>query len=254
MEDRLGFGIPELDKALGGGIPKGNVVLISGGPGTGKSTFCLRYLLEGARKGHRGVYISTEQTPEELRRQASRYGWEFPAFEEKGLIRFVFVNILKEATFMDEVRGALKAASPDRVVIDSLTAFSGYAAMNEFARQTALKQQVGMRVVDLSRLLPRRVSETSMTRQMLASLISEVKGFKATTLLTSELPEKSGYLSSDGISEFLSDGVVLLHHLGVGLTQFRSLNIRKMRYTGHSSEYFAYEFGDDGIVFVENAV
>jgi circadian clock protein KaiC len=213
----------------------------------------LRYFLEGARKGHRGVYISTEQTPEELRRQASRYGWEFPAFEEKGLIRFVFVNILKEATFMDEVRGALKAASPDRVVIDSLTAFSGYAAMNEFARQTALKQQVGMRVVDLSRLLPRRVSEMSMTRQMLASLISEVKGFKATTLLTSELPERTGYLSSDGISEFISDGVLLLYYWSIGAVDEHALRIRKMRYTSHEKATMLYDLSDAGITMKEMA-
>ena len=64
---RTKTGIQGLDKALMGGFPQGNTVLISGGAGTGKSTFCLQFLINGAALfGEKGLYVSTEQTREEL--------------------------------------------------------------------------------------------------------------------------------------------------------------------------------------------
>jgi len=67
--DRVKTGIEGLDKALNGGIPYRNVVLVSGGAGTGKSTLCLQYLVNGAKLyGEKGLYISTEQSREELLR------------------------------------------------------------------------------------------------------------------------------------------------------------------------------------------
>ena len=72
-DERVKTGIEGLDAALNGGIPKGNLVLISGGAGTGKSTICMQYLIAGASAGENCLYVSTEQTEAELGRQAERY-------------------------------------------------------------------------------------------------------------------------------------------------------------------------------------
>ena len=67
MADKVKTGIEGLDKALNGGIPFGNIVLVSGGAGTGKSTLCLQYLVNGITKfNEKGLYISTEQAKPEL--------------------------------------------------------------------------------------------------------------------------------------------------------------------------------------------
>lgn len=59
-------GIQKLDKLLGGGFPEKTVILLSGGPGTGKTLFGLNFLLEGARKGERVCYVSLSETKEEI--------------------------------------------------------------------------------------------------------------------------------------------------------------------------------------------
>ena len=77
----------------------------------------------------------------------------------------------------------------------------------------------------------------------------EKQGF----LLTSELYEEEKRLSADGISEFITDGVLVLHYLGVGSTQFRSMQIRKMRYSDHQKEYLSYAIQQSGIELKEEA-
>lgn len=59
-------GILKLDKLLGGGFPDKTVILLSGGPGTGKTLFGMNFLLEGARKGERTCYVSLSETKEEI--------------------------------------------------------------------------------------------------------------------------------------------------------------------------------------------
>jgi len=55
---RLRTGMTELDDVLGGGIPEGFVVVVKGSPGAGKTTLCLRFVLEGCRVGERCLYFS----------------------------------------------------------------------------------------------------------------------------------------------------------------------------------------------------
>lgn len=68
--ERRSFGVKGLDEMLGGGLQEGTVTLISGGTGTGKTTFALKFLLEGAGKGEKGLYLSFEEPLEQLRRNA----------------------------------------------------------------------------------------------------------------------------------------------------------------------------------------
>jgi KaiC/GvpD/RAD55 family RecA-like ATPase len=253
MEERSSFGIKAFDDALNGGIPNRSLVLLSGGPGTGKSTLCLHFLINGAKTGKKGLYVSTEQTEEELIKQSEKYDWELAALIKKGLIQIIHIDILDDSATFKNIIEAHQKQKPERMVIDSLTTFSEYLATTEFSRDLLIKRGgVANRTID--QIVPKNISERTMTKRMLATMIERIKGLGSTTIMISELPEKTDYLSSDGISEFLADGVIVLHHLGVGLTQFRSLQIKKMRYTGHSNEYLAYDFKQSGIEFVENAV
>jgi circadian clock protein KaiC len=68
-------GVPGLDEVIGGGFFQGHVFLIEGNPGTGKTTIALRFLLEGAAEGERGLYITLSETERELRASAASHGW-----------------------------------------------------------------------------------------------------------------------------------------------------------------------------------
>src|SRR6188472_4469282 len=68
-------GIAGFDDIIGGGFTRDRLYLIEGNPGSGKTTFALQYLLEGARLGERGLYITLSETAEELRAVADSHGW-----------------------------------------------------------------------------------------------------------------------------------------------------------------------------------
>src|SRR3954454_25411822 len=68
-------GIWGLDNILSGGFSRGHVFLVEGAPGTGKTTVALQFLLEGARAGEKGLYITLSETERELREAAASHGW-----------------------------------------------------------------------------------------------------------------------------------------------------------------------------------
>src|ERR1700760_1726718 len=69
-------GVPGLDDILDGGFAVGRVFLLEGTPGTGKTTIALRFLMEGARNGEQGLYVTLSETANELRSTATSHGWD----------------------------------------------------------------------------------------------------------------------------------------------------------------------------------
>ncbi|NUN11043.1 AAA family ATPase [Candidatus Micrarchaeota archaeon] len=238
--NKIPFGIPGLDEALNGGIPENNLVLISGGAGTGKSTLCLQYLVNGAKKGEKGLYISTEQNLADLSKQGEQYGWNLQELVDKNLLRVVYIDIIREDFVFKKIKDSIQDFKPNRLVIDSLNTLSDFTASTDFARQLYM-QRGTMSPTISDKVLPENLTENLLKRKIMMAFLSEIKNTKTTALLTSELPEKGDYLSADGVSEFLSDGVIILNYLGVGLTQFRSIQIRKMRYSNHEKDYIGYD-------------
>ena len=72
---QLATGVPGLDDVLAGGLTKGNLFLLEGKPGTGKTTIAMRFLMAGADAGERGLYITLSETANELRASAASHGW-----------------------------------------------------------------------------------------------------------------------------------------------------------------------------------
>jgi circadian clock protein KaiC len=72
---RVPTGVEGLDNILGGGLPRNRIYLVEGKAGTGKTTLALQFLLEGARRGERGLYVTLSETKEELVAVARSHGW-----------------------------------------------------------------------------------------------------------------------------------------------------------------------------------
>jgi circadian clock protein KaiC len=243
MVERIRTGIEGLDKALNGGIPAKNLVLVAGGAGTGKSTLCMQYLVNGAKQfKERGLYISTEQSESELKRQAEQYGWNIMELEEKGLLKIIYIDIIKENHFLERTREAIKNFKPKRLVIDSMSTMSDYMAVTDYSKQSWSITSIQNTVIPLF------FSEKLMSKKILSALINELKNFDATALLTTELSEDGKELSADGLSEFICDGVIVLKTLSMGDQLNRTVEIKKMRYTQMNGGVHSFDFNEKGMV------
>jgi circadian clock protein KaiC len=74
-------GVTGLDDVLNGGLPAERLYLLEGDPGSGKTTLALQYLLAGARRGERGLFVSLSESAEELRATALSHGWSLENLE-----------------------------------------------------------------------------------------------------------------------------------------------------------------------------
>jgi len=83
---RASSGIAELDAMLAGGIPAGSVTAVAGATGTGKTLLALQFLLDGAKKGERGVFLTFRETPRELADRARAFGLDLQAAVDEGIL------------------------------------------------------------------------------------------------------------------------------------------------------------------------
>jgi len=79
--ERFATGVAGLDDILGGGLASNHLYLIEGDPGTGKTTIALQFLLEGARRGQKGLYVTLSESKIELVEIAASHGWSLGAID-----------------------------------------------------------------------------------------------------------------------------------------------------------------------------
>jgi circadian clock protein KaiC len=130
-EERLSTGNSELDLILNGGLMRDRLYLIEGTPGTGKTTLALQFMLEGAARGEKTLYISLAETADELNATARSHGWSLDPVEVYELVPLE-AQIDRQQTIlqpsevelgetMQLVCERIAAVVPDRLVIDSLS-------------------------------------------------------------------------------------------------------------------------------------
>jgi circadian clock protein KaiC len=91
--DLVKTGIAGLDEILAGGIPRGNVILVEGAIGVGKTTMGVEFVYRGALQfGEPGVIVVFEVSPDKLTRDARRFGWDLHELERRNLLKIVFTT------------------------------------------------------------------------------------------------------------------------------------------------------------------
>ena len=119
--DRVKTGIPGLDPLIGGGFIPGSVNLIAGGAGAGKTILGLQYLWNGLKFGEPGIYLSTEEDPEDLRKDAEVFGWDFSKYEKSGAFAFKYHPPYNTKSLSGNLKQAIQEIGAKRIVIDSAT-------------------------------------------------------------------------------------------------------------------------------------
>ena len=129
---QVSTGIRGLDAVLVGGLPRGELHLVQGGTGTGKTTIGLQFLLYGVAAGEKVLFITFAQTEATLRRVATSHGWSLDGVDIQELTGVQAVHDKMEQTLFhtadvelgettDSIFETIERLQPDRVVLDSVT-------------------------------------------------------------------------------------------------------------------------------------
>lgn len=226
-----------LDTFLGGGIPEGRALLVTGGPGTGKSTLAMQFLQEGLNEGDRCLYVSTEQRVEELQDSFAPFGFDLEHEDlavtsihartgetVEGGRDLTLETLQGESPFggfaapfaVEHVGRYLERFAPcDRVVFDSVSALTTLLDRKDFRRA----------IIDFIQLF--------------------TEEFGATTILTGETEQGMG--PQVGGAQYSAHGVIRLWREPVEEDLHRFLRIEKLRGVEHDRRRVELEFTENGV-------
>ena len=218
--DRVKTGVEGLDQLLYGGFLRGDAILVAGAPGTGKTSLGMQYLYNGITQFREpGLFITFEEFPERIYRDAENFGWDFRALEDEGKLKVLFTSpeVLQHDIIRDQgiVSEMIEEIGATRVVVDSISNLHG---ATEDSRQF---------------------------RESVYGLVNALKAASLTALLTRELRE--GEEIGTGPEEFVADGLILLTRSYVQAQRMRFLEVIKSRGTPHIPIPSLYFIGKGGI-------
>jgi|SRR3989344_1277648 len=212
-------GIPGLDEIFKGGIKENSSVLLSGGPGTGKSILALQFIIEGAKLGQPGLFISAEQSIDDLKENAVSLGFDIDKYEkEKKIILLEQTISSKKLVSIAAPLSLIKKHNIKRVALDSLTLFGYTHAAGEMDY-----------------------------RKEVLSFIQAMKEAKITLLATSEKTVTDTHVLRYESEDFLFDGLVLLTEVRKASSFERVIHIVKMRGQSHLLDAYPFKIEKGGI-------
>jgi len=232
---RVKTGIPGFDEILNGGIPKRNVVLLAGGPGTGKTIFGMQYLYNGLTKfDEPGIYVALEEHPVQVRQNMSLFGWDPRPYEEDG--KFAIVDGFTAGIGEAAKREKYVVTAPDepQLLIDVL--------------KKAIKEINAQRVV-IDSVTTLYLTKPVIARNIVLQLKKVLSGLGCTSILVSQVSVTDRGFGGPGV-EHAADGIVRLDLDEVNGQLERSLIIWKMRGTSHSLRRHKFKITNEGITVI----
>ncbi len=240
---RLPSGISGLDELIEGGVPKDSVILVSGTPGSGKTLFCIQVLLAACSRGEKCLYVSFEQPIRHIISQSKRFNWPLDRYLSDGTLSIRYFDILAEQNVSDQIRAEVEDKKISVLAVDSLTALQDYPVMLYEAERQASKVLKGRTISEMH--------EDSIRRILTHSFIQSIRNLNVTGFVITDPRADSSQLSSDGVSEFLCDGIFLLYYLNIGSEENRNFEVRKMRWTHHRKGTFGLSLTEKGFAISE---
>ena len=223
-DDRVTSGIPGFDKLVEGGFVKNSINLLAGGAGTGKTIFGFQFVLEGLKKGENCVYITLEQRVDDLLSDMGRFGWgqDLKKYSDSKKLTIASQFPASVAELKNSIFDMLDHTKAQRFVLDSLSvATMGWKESDK----------------DLGKM-----------RRDVFDFFNSLKKTGVTSLLISEIPEaEEKKLSRFGFEEFVADGIIKMHYVGIGGQESTQMQIRKMRRTNHSRGFHSLFFTKNGL-------
>ena len=221
---RVTTGVEGLDELIGGGLVPERAYLVSGEPGTGKTIMCMQYILEGIKKGEKGVYVSIDEKPEHLIYDAQSLGFDLKSKVDEGLLQ-----ILDVSSYFSQARFGKESKIEVERITEELT---------KHVKKMGAKRLV----VDPVAPLVSRADSIYEVQEYIKSLISQLEDMTGcTTLITSHAPVGSAKMSQYDIEEFVVSGILQLRLTKPDKKYVRSVFVRKMRATAVDLSEWAFD-------------
>ena len=218
---RIPSGIPGLDAVMNGGISAGEATVILGPSGAGKTIFGLNFVAEGLIRGERCLYVTFQDTADQLTKMAAGFGWGLAEARASGqlVVHHIPLGELDLDMLTAHVRADLADGTVQRVVFDSL-------AELVFAAR-----------------------ETERFPAYARSLIGLIRASGASLVITSETTTLGPTHDPDGRGvTFLFHNLIQLRYIELNSVTGRALNVVKMRNSNHRKDIYQFAIGDDGPV------
>jgi len=225
VTDRISSGIKGLNGMLNGGFIPGSTVLVAGQAGSGKTTFAMQFLYDGARNGEHGLFITLEQDREKLIADMAAIGMNLPKMRGVTIIGGSIGEIMRFRKmvkawlddFLSEIQEVVCETKAKRIAIDSINLFLMLFEGEEDKRFALLQ---------------------------LTSLLNRLG---CTVMLTCETQDNMS-LSWYGFEEFVVDDVITLMNVNLEHYFKHALSVRKMRGSAHDKSIVSYEITPKGLV------
>ena len=222
---KVATGIDGFDEITGGGLPQGRPTLVCGGPGCGKTLFALQFLVHGAEHGESGVFVTFEETEEDLLKNAASLGYNVPGLIERKRLALEYIRVERseiEETGEYDLEGlfirldhALRAVRGRRIVLDTIESlFAG-------------------------------LSNAGVLRAELRRLFAWLKERGITAVITGE--RGADTLTRQGLEEYVSDCVIFLDHRVTDQISTRRLRVVKYRGSSHGTNEYPFLIDRRGI-------
>jgi len=235
--DRISTGVIGLDSKIKGGLVKGSVNLVTGKTGTGKTSFCVSFLYRGCMDNEPGVYITTEEMGDDIKKDAiSMFNWDLSEMERKGLLCMVSIKPI--------------FPNKENIDINHLVRLYIFDILNKI--EESVKRVNAQRVVlDSISIVELFIKDDYISRVALAAIAEKLRNLGVTSVVTATIPEQHKGLSGSGIIEFVVDSVFKMDFVPVAEEFKRTLTVRKMRRTDHSTLIHPFEVTPLGIRVIE---
>ncbi len=243
---RISSGVEGLDQILGGGYIKGRSMLVTGGPGTGKSILSWHFIFDSVAKGEGAILLSLDESSNTIIEDMKSFGWDPQMAIDDGKLTII--------------TGTLRLV-PTEAGYDYLIAFENplfrekpftVPRLADLVMQKATEMGASRIAIDGISPLLEFAGNRFDVRQMVYSFIRELMTHEATVLLTHELRTLSG-ARNDEMPYFISDGVIRLDTLFTAGDYIRTIRIVKLRGTGHVMKPVMFRIQDEGIVVFPEA-
>ncbi len=218
--ERVKTGITGLDEMLNGGIPARRHVALYGGPGSGKTSFGFEFLYKGAKMKENGVYVTLEETEEDI---VENMKTTFPMFTD--------VNKL-----IDEKK--LNIVKPDKLELEEVA---------NIIEVQITENDVKRAVIDSATMIKLAFKSEIEYRQTLFEFLSLLRNLDCTSITTLEATSPMKSEIKFDIEHFVMDGIINLYNLDREDRRIRALEVFKMRGTNHSRDLVPFKVTPSGI-------